>query len=73
MVDNVIADAGAMTDTLRLRGRLSHGAMFDSMTLREAYEELGRGNAEPLVALMDEEMEWRGPKRGWRFWEPPPS
>ena len=39
--------------------------------LREAYEELGRGNVEPLVSLMDDEMDWRGPKYGWpwRFWQ----
>jgi len=41
--------------------------------IRGAYEALGRGDVGPLVALMDEEMEWRGRRRGWRFWRPPPS
>jgi hypothetical protein len=43
------------------------------MTLRGAYEALGRGNVDPLVSLMDDEMEWRGPKAAWRFWQPAPS
>ena len=38
-----------------------------------AYTALRRGDVEPLVALMDERMVWRGRRRGWRFWRPPPS
>ncbi len=41
--------------------------------IRAAYDALGRGDVEPLVSLMDEEMEWRGRPRRWRFWRPPPS
>ena len=41
--------------------------------IRAAYEELGRGNVEPLVSLMDDAMEWRGPKTGWQFWRPAPT
>jgi ketosteroid isomerase-like protein len=42
-------------------------------TIRSAYEALGHGNPEPLVSLMSEDVEWRGRKRSWRFWEPVPS
>jgi len=41
--------------------------------IRAAYNALGTGNVEPLVSLMDEKMVWRGVRRGWRFWHPPPS
>jgi ketosteroid isomerase-like protein len=41
--------------------------------IRAAYDALGSGDVEPLVSLMDEEMEWRGRRRGWRFSRPPPS
>jgi len=41
--------------------------------IRAAYDALGTGDVEPLVSLMDEEMEWRGRRRGWRIWRPPPS
>jgi ketosteroid isomerase-like protein len=41
--------------------------------IREAYEALGRGDVEPLVALMDPDMEWRGRRGDWRFWRPRPS
>jgi ketosteroid isomerase-like protein len=42
-------------------------------TIRAAYDALGAGDVEPLVSLMDEEMEWRGRRRGWQVWRPPPS
>ena len=42
--------------------------------IRAAYEALGTGDVEPLVALMHPDMEWRGRRRSdWRFWEPRPS
>ncbi|MFN2471321.1 MAG: hypothetical protein ABR583_10125 [Gaiellaceae bacterium] len=41
--------------------------------IRAAYDALGDGDVDPLVSLMDEEMEWRGRRRGFRFWRPPPS
>jgi hypothetical protein len=41
--------------------------------IREAYEALGQGQLEPLVALLDNDVEWRGRRRGVRFWRPPPS
>jgi ketosteroid isomerase-like protein len=41
--------------------------------IRSAYEALGEGDVDPLVTLMDEDMEWDGRRRGWRFWRPPPS
>jgi len=41
--------------------------------IRDAYEALGQGELEPLVALMDAEVEWRGRRSGVRFWRPPPS
>ena len=42
-------------------------------TIRAAYEALAAGQAEPLVALVDPQMEWRGRRRLLRFWRPPPS
>jgi hypothetical protein len=41
--------------------------------VRQAYEALGTGDVEPIVALMHPEMEWRGRRLGWRFWRPRPS
>ncbi len=41
-------------------------------TVRTAFEALGARDAEPLVALVHPEMEWRG-RRTWRFWKPVPS
>ena len=54
-------------------GRLDRTRREAFQELREAYEELARGNVEPLVSLMDDEMEWRGPKSVWRFWQTAPS
>jgi hypothetical protein len=39
--------------------------------IRSAFESLGEGNVEPLVALIHPDMEWRGRRRLPRFWEPP--
>jgi hypothetical protein len=41
--------------------------------IRHAYEALGQGELEPLVALMDDDVEWSGTRSGVRFWRPPPS
>jgi ketosteroid isomerase-like protein len=41
--------------------------------VRVAYEALGRGDVDPLVSLMSEDVYWRGRSRGWRFWQPVPS
>jgi hypothetical protein len=41
-------------------------------SIRTAFEALGAGDVEPLVALMHPELEWRG-RRTWRFWNEPPS
>jgi hypothetical protein len=41
-------------------------------TIRTAFEAFGTHDVEPLVALMDPEMKWRG-RRTWRFWKPVPS
>jgi hypothetical protein len=42
-------------------------------TIRDAYDALGTGDVGPLVALIDEQMVWRGRRQGWRFWQPVPS
>jgi ketosteroid isomerase-like protein len=55
----------------RLTAAYTEAVAIDA--IRAAYDALGRGDVEPLVSLMDEEMEWRGRRRGWRFWCPPPS
>ena len=39
--------------------------------IRSAYEALGEGDVEPLVALIHPDMEWRGRRRLSRFWKPP--
>lgn len=39
--------------------------------VRAAYESLGEGDVEPLVALIHPEMEWRGRRRLARLWAPP--
>jgi ketosteroid isomerase-like protein len=41
-------------------------------SIRTAYEALGARDVEPLVALMDPDVDWRG-LRTWRFWKPIPS
>jgi hypothetical protein len=41
--------------------------------IRVAYDALGQGEIEPLVALMDRDMHWRGRRSGLQFWRPPPS
>ena len=41
--------------------------------IRAAYEALGTGDVEPLVALMDADVRWRGRRRPTAFWRPPPS
>jgi hypothetical protein len=41
--------------------------------IRAAYEALGAGDVEPLVALIGPELEWRGRRSAWRFWRPRPS
>jgi ketosteroid isomerase-like protein len=41
--------------------------------IREAYEALGNGELELLVALMDDDVEWRGRRSSVQFWRPPPS
>lgn len=40
--------------------------------IRGAFEAFVQGDVEPLVALIDPSMEWRG-RRRLRFWRPPPS
>jgi ketosteroid isomerase-like protein len=42
-------------------------------TVRAAYEALARGDVDPLVALMSDDMLWEGRRDAWRFWRPVPS
>jgi len=42
-------------------------------TIRAAYEALAAGDVEPLVSLIDPQMEWRERRRLQRLWQPPPS
>ena len=52
------------------------GYSLDGMSVdivRSAFEALGEGDVDPLVALIDPAMEWRG-RRPWpQFWKAPPS
>jgi hypothetical protein len=41
--------------------------------IRAAYDALGEGEVEPLVALMDRDLYWRGRRSGLQFWRQPPS
>jgi ketosteroid isomerase-like protein len=59
------------TSTRTRLAAYTHEMAIDA--IRAAYDALGTGDVEPLVSLMDEGMEWRGRRRGWRFWRPPPS
>jgi hypothetical protein len=47
------------------------GAVVD--TIRAAYAALGEGEVEPLIALMDRDLRWRGRRSGLQFWRPAPS
>jgi SnoaL-like domain len=40
--------------------------------LSEALEELNRGNVEPVVALLDADVEWRGRPNGYLWWKQSP-
>ena len=40
--------------------------------LRAAAEALNKGNAEPFVALLAENAEWRGVSRGMLWWKRTP-
>jgi ketosteroid isomerase-like protein len=41
--------------------------------LREAAEALNDGDPTPLVALMDDDVDWRGVSRGFMWWKHTPS
>jgi ketosteroid isomerase-like protein len=41
--------------------------------LQAALDALNRGDVEPMVALMDENLEWRGVRRGHLWWAHTPS
>jgi hypothetical protein len=41
--------------------------------IRSAFEAFREGDVEPLVALIDPAMEWRGRRRMIGFWRSPPS
>jgi hypothetical protein len=45
----------------------------DEQRVRSAYEALVRGDVEPVVALLDPWVVWRGRRRYPRFWLPRPS
>ena len=42
-------------------------------TLRAAVDALNDGDAEPFLALVDEDCEWRGISRGHLWWKHVPS
>jgi ketosteroid isomerase-like protein len=41
--------------------------------LSEALEAMNRGDVEPVVALLDPDVDWRGRKRGHLWWRHTPS
>jgi hypothetical protein len=42
-------------------------------SIRAAYKALAQGELDPLIALVDPQLEWRGRRRLARFWRAPPS
>jgi hypothetical protein len=40
--------------------------------IRAAYEAANGADVEPLVSMIDPQMEWRGRRRLSRFWRPAP-
>ncbi len=48
-------------------------ASADVERLRSAAEAYSRGDVEPLVALLDENVDWRAPTRGHLWWKRTPS
>jgi hypothetical protein len=61
---------GAMSRRNRAGGP-EYPVEVDVDAVRAAYESLGEGDVEPLVALIHPEMEWRGRRRLPRPWAPP--
>ena len=47
-------------------------ASADVERLREAAEAYNRGDVEPLVALLDEDVDWRAHTRGHLWWKRTP-
>ena len=45
----------------------------DEERVRQAYDAAVAGNLEPLVALFDPDLEWRGVTRGRLWWRRTPS
>jgi ketosteroid isomerase-like protein len=41
--------------------------------IRDALEAMNRGDVESAVSLLDPEVEWRGPTRGYVWWRHAPS
>ena len=41
--------------------------------LQAALDALNRGDVDPTIALMDEDLEWRGVKRGHLWWGHTPT
>jgi hypothetical protein len=50
---------------------ITSNAMIDR--LREAADALNAGDPTPLVALMDDDVDWRGVSRGVLWWKQTPS
>jgi len=63
-------DAGGRPPFVALTGR-EYGVHVAVEAARSAFESLGEGDVEPLVALIHPDMEWRGRRRLTRFWKPP--
>jgi ketosteroid isomerase-like protein len=41
--------------------------------IREALAAMNRGDVEPLVSLLDPDVDWRGPSRGHLWWKRTPG
>jgi len=64
----------AIASSTRTASSSLTSSAFSSMAvdaIRSAFESLGEGDVEPLVALIHPDMEWRGRRRLSRFWDPP--
>ena len=46
---------------------------LDASDIQAAYDAASRNNVEPLVALFDAEVDWRGMEHGFLWWRAAPG
>jgi ketosteroid isomerase-like protein len=48
-------------------------ALISSEEVQQAYDAAAAGDIDPLVGLLDPEIEWRGMERGHLWWRKAPA